>query len=105
VQYTLRYCPASDRWGLERQRATRLATLTRALDSRRYLAVLDALVSFVHEPPLEQSDYDVTRPDVAAVKRLADKQWKRLRKAVGPTAPRCERPGAARGPQACEASA
>ncbi len=67
---------------LERQRATQLATLNRGLESGRYLALLDKLVSAVHEPPLERSHRHPTRRDDAAVKRLADKQWKRLRKAV-----------------------
>jgi CHAD domain-containing protein len=67
---------------LERQRATQFANLSRELDSSRYLAVLDDLVSIVHEPPLDRSHRDPTRTDVAAVKRLADKQWKRFRKAV-----------------------
>jgi len=67
---------------LERQRATQFANLRRELDSNRYLALLDTLVSVVHEPPLERSRRDPTRTDVGQVKRLADKQWKRLRKAV-----------------------
>jgi CHAD domain-containing protein len=67
---------------LERQRATHLATLGRELDSHRYLAILDEVVSVVHEPPFERSHRDPTRTDVAAVKRIADKQWKRFRKAV-----------------------
>jgi CHAD domain-containing protein len=67
---------------LERQRATHLANLSRELDSSRYLAVLDDLVSIVHDPPLERSHRDPTRTDVAAARRVADKQWKRFRKAV-----------------------
>jgi CHAD domain-containing protein len=67
---------------LERQRATQLANLSRALDSSRYLAVLDDLVSVVHEPPLDGSYHDPTRADVALVKQIANKQWKRCRKAV-----------------------
>jgi CHAD domain-containing protein len=67
---------------LEGERATQFANLSRELDSSRYLAVLDDLVSIVHEPPLNRSHRDPTRTDVAAVKRLADKQWKRFRKAV-----------------------
>jgi CHAD domain-containing protein len=67
---------------LERQRATQFANLSRELDSSRYVAALDRLVSVVRETPFERSRRDLTRRDVAAVKRLADKQWKRLRKAV-----------------------
>jgi CHAD domain-containing protein len=67
---------------LERQRATHLENLSRELDSHRYLAILDDVVSVVHEPPFERSHRDLTRKDVAAVKRIADKQWKRFRKAV-----------------------
>jgi CHAD domain-containing protein len=67
---------------LERQRATELANLGRALDSSRYLAVLDELVSVVHEPPLDWSRRDPTRTDAAVVKKVANKQWKRFRKAV-----------------------
>lgn len=65
-----------------RQRATRLATLRRELDSSRYLAVLDELVAVVDEPPVKQSHRDPTRTDAAQVKRLANKQWKRLRKTM-----------------------
>ena len=67
---------------LERERREHLDTLRQALESRRYLALLDNLVSAVCEPPLDRVRQDPTKRDRRVVERLARAPWKRLRRAV-----------------------
>jgi CHAD domain-containing protein len=67
---------------LEDQRHDHLNTLQQALESRRYLALLDNLVAAVHEPPLDRVHQDPTKRDRRAVEGLTRTPWKRLRRAV-----------------------
>jgi len=67
---------------LERERREHLDTLQQALESRRYLALLDNLVAAVREPPLDRVHQDRTKRNPRAVERLTRTPWKRLRRAV-----------------------
>jgi len=67
---------------LDDERRERIATLQRELESHRYLALLDNLVSTVREPPLDRVHLDPEVRDRRAVVRLTRKPWKRLRHAV-----------------------
>ncbi len=68
---------------LDHERGEHVATLQRALETPRYLALLDNLVATVREPPLDRVHLDPDTPDRRAVVRLTRKPWKRLRRAVG----------------------
>lgn len=78
--------PAEDRGGvaalLERLSASRqqsLATLFDELDSKRYVALLDALVDGISKPPLTP-DAEQAAEDVASA--LVGKSWRKLRRTV-----------------------
>jgi CHAD domain-containing protein len=67
---------------LDHERGEQIATLQRALESHRYLALLDNLVATVREPPLDRVHLDPDVRNRRAVERLTRKPWKRLRRAV-----------------------
>jgi CHAD domain-containing protein len=67
---------------LDHERGEHVATLQRALDSHRYLALLDNLVATVREPPLDRGRLDPDTRNRRAVAHLTRKPWKRLRRAV-----------------------
>ena len=67
---------------LDHERGEQIATLQRALDSHRYLALLDNLVVTAWEPPLDRVHLDPGVGNRRAVERLTRKPWKRLRRAV-----------------------
>jgi CHAD domain-containing protein len=64
------------------ERREHLATLRHALESRRYLTLLDNLVGIVREPPLDRIHHDPTTRNRPAIERLTRKPWKRLRRGV-----------------------
>jgi CHAD domain-containing protein len=67
---------------LDHERGEQIATLQRALESHRYLALLDNLVATVREPPLDRVHLDPDVRNRRAVERLTRKPWRRLRRAV-----------------------
>jgi CHAD domain-containing protein len=78
--------PPQDRAGvgtlvdrLSASRRQSLATLFDELDSKRYVALLDALVDGISEPPLTP-DADQAAEDVAS--SLVGKAWRKLRRSV-----------------------